>query len=232
MKITILTLFPEMFTCVFNSSIIKRAQEKKIITIELVNIRDFGIGKHKAVDDKPYGGGVGMIMRVDVLSKAIEYVKCKNCKEKVILLDPQGIKFNQKLAFDLSSMDHLIFVCGHYEGFDERVRELVDLEVSIGDYILTGGEIPAMVLTDAIMRLLPNVLGKDESNKYESFQQYENQSGKRGQILEYPQYTRPETFKNLKVPDILLSGNHQKIAGWRAKKALKKTGERRPDLLK
>lgn len=240
MKITILTLFPEMFVGPFDHSILKRAKDKKILTIDFVNIRDFGIGKHKIVDDKPYGGGVGMVLRVDVVEKAIESARCassqktksaqRNCKEKVILLDAQGKLFNQKNANKLSKFDHLILVCAHYEGVDERVRDLVDEEISIGDYVLTGGEIPAMVLTDAISRLLPNVLGKDESSISESFQEI-IKDDKKVLLLEYPQYTRPEEYKNKKVPKILLSGNHREIDNWRLNEALKKTRKKRPDLL-
>lgn len=236
MKISILTLFPEMFEGPFGYSILKHAVLKKLLEIEYVNIRNFGIGRHKIVDDRTYGGGVGMVMRVDVLQKAIEKTKChpptggkKKCKEKVVLLDPQGKVFKQKVAEELSKLDHLILVCSHYEGIDERIRNLVDLEISIGDYVLTGGEIPAMVLTDTIARLIPNVLGKVESNKNESFQNFS--TDKKTTLLEYPQYTKPQEFQNKKVPEILLSGDHAKIKEWREKEALKRTKERRPDLL-
>lgn len=212
-----------MFLGPFNYSIIKRAKEKKLVEIEFVNIRDFGIGKHKIVDDKPYGGGVGMLMRVDVLEKAIKHARCpskKICKERTILLDPQGKIFGQKKALELSRLNHLILVCGHYEGVDERVKKLVDEEISIGDYILTGGEIPAMVVTDAVIRLIPNVLEKKQAGLKESFLP----------LLEYPQYTRPRVFKGSKVPDILLSGNHKKIKEWQEKEVIKRTRKRRPDL--
>lgn len=238
MRITILTLFPEMFDSPFNSSIIKRAKDKNKIEIEIINIRDFGLGKHKIVDDTPYGGGVGMLLRIDVAEKAIESVKCnkskkakKKCKEKVILLDPQGEILKQANVVKLSKIDHLILICAHYEGIDERVRKMVDEEISIGDFILTGGELPAMVLTDAIIRLIPSVLGKDESIQFESFQEIDYNT-KKVKILEYPQYTRPENYKGLKVPKILLSGNHGEIDKWRLKEALQKTRRRRPDLLK
>lgn len=243
MKITILTLFPEMFDSPFNHSIIKRAKEKNKVEVNIVSIRDFGLGKHKIVDDTPYGGGVGMLLRVDVVEKAITNSRCtpslkatvaqdKNkCREKVILLDPQGKTLKQDIVKKLSKVDHLILICAHYEGIDERIRQMVDYEISVGDYILTGGELPAMLLTDAIIRLIPGVLGKDESSIFESFQEV-NYNNKKIKVLEYPQYTRPEVFKKLKVPGILLSGNHAEIAKWRQHEAIKKTKKRRPDLLK
>lgn len=236
MKFSIITLFPEMFEGPFDHSILKNAQKRKLISIELVNLRRFGIGKHKIIDDKPYGGGVGMVMRPDVIQKAIEHTKChpsntgKKCKERVILLDPQGKLFSQKGAKELTKFTHLILICGRYEGVDERVRRLIDEEISIGDYILTGGEIPAMVLTDTISRLLSGVLGKDQSSVSESFQKFIIDN-KNLRILEYPQYTKPADFKGLKVPRILLSGNHTKIAQWRKTKAFERTKKRRPDLL-
>ncbi|MBI4078683.1 MAG: tRNA (guanosine(37)-N1)-methyltransferase TrmD [Candidatus Levybacteria bacterium] len=224
MKISILSLFPEMFIGPFGHSILKRAKEKNAVTINIVNIRDFGIGKHKTVDDKPYGGGAGMVLRVDVIDKAVQSVRCnKECQEQVILLDPQGKPFIQTTARKFSKKEHLILVCGHYEGVDERVRGLVDLEISIGDYILTGGELAAMVVTDAIVRLLPGVLGKKESEKIESFEK---------KLLEYPQYTRPQAYKNISVPKELLLGNHKAIASWRDKQARARTKIRRPDLLR
>lgn len=224
MRISILTLFPEMFYGPMNHSILKIAQQKKKITINYVNIREFGIGKHRIVDDTPYGGGVGMVMRVDVVDKAIQNARCKEvfCKERVILLDPQGQTFHQSKAKQLTTYDHLLFVCGRYEGIDERIRMLVDEEISIGDYILTGGEIPAMAIIDSVARLLPGVLGKDASSESESFQL---------PLLEYPQYTKPAVYNKKKVPRMLLSGNHQKIAEWRTKQAIIRTKKRRPDLL-
>ena len=236
MKISILTLFPEMFLGPFDHSIIKRAQDKNILSIEYINIRNFGLGKHKIVDDAPYGGGVGMIMRVDVVAEALEKAKCparqnnKKCRERIILLDPQGKKFEQKTVKELSNYDHLILICGHYEGIDERIREFIDEEISIGDYVLTGGELAAVVITDAVTRLLPNVLGKEESAKSESFE-IKNIEGKNVKLLECPQYTRPNEYKGLKVPEILLSGNHKEIENWREKEAFKKTKSKRPDLL-
>lgn len=234
MKITILTLFPEMFQSVFDHSILKRAQEKNVVSIDYVNIRDFGIGKHQLVDDTPYGGGVGMVMRVDVIASAIAKAKIKNKKskmrERVILLDPQGETFSQKKAKTLSSYDHLIFICGRYEGVDERVRTLVDEEISIGDYVLTGGEIPVMVIADSVIRLLPHALGKDESSQKESFQEIE-QDGEKHIVLEHPHYTKPQEFQGVSIPAILLSGDHEKIEEWRNNQAMEKTKTKRPDLL-
>ncbi len=232
MKISILTLFPEMFQGVFDHSILKLVQEKKLLTVSFVNIRHFGIGKHQLVDDTPYGGGVGMVMRVDVMDKAIASAKCNySCRERVILLDPQGETYSQQKAKTLATLDHLILLCGRYEGVDERVRDLVDEEISIGDYVLTGGEIPAMAVVDSVVRLLPKALGKDESSQDESFSNY-TLDAKRYTLLEYPQYTRPSAYEGVHVPDILLSGDHQKIAQWRKRQALKKTEKKRPDLLK
>lgn len=232
MKITILTLFPEMFFGPFDHSILKHAKAKHKISIEFINIRDFGIGKHKIVDDKPYGGGAGMVMRADCLANALEAAKCKKkCKEQTILLDPQGTVFSQQKAEKLRLFDHLILICSHYEGVDERFRALVDEELSIGDYVLTGGEIPAMVITDAVLRLLPGVLGKDASSKDESFQFFSFGKEKK-RLLEYPHYTRPAVFAEKKIPPVLLSGDHKKINDWRLKKALLVTRKKRPDLLR
>ena len=225
MRIDILTLFPKMFKNVFSESILKRAQEKGLLEIKIHNLRKWGLGRHKQVDDRPYGGGIGMILRVDVIDKALTSVKkeAKSKNSKTILLTPQGKLFNQSIAKKLSKLDRLILLCGHYEGVDERVRKLVDLEISIGDYILTGGEIPAMVLVDAIGRLIKGVIEKKEALRYESFEKG---------LLEYPQYTRPFEYKKMKVPEILLSGDHKKIKEWREKQALLRTKKRRPDLLK
>lgn len=224
MKISILTLFPEMFKGPFDVSIIKRAKEKKLIDIEYINIRDFGIGKHKLVDDTPYGGGNGMLLRVDVLEKAIKNTRDKKLNkssEKVILLSAHGKTFNQKQAESFAKLKHLILICGHYEGFDERVKEYIDGEISVGDFILTGGEIPAMLITDSVVRLIKGVL-KEGSSETESF----------SPLLEYPQYTKPQIFKKNKVPDVLISGDHQKINKWREQKSLEITSKMRPDLLK
>lgn len=224
MKITILTLFPDMFSGFLTQSILGRAQKNGLLNIETVNLRDWGVGKHKQVDDTPYGGGAGMVLKVDVVAKAIQSLKTKNPKAKVILMTPQGQTFSQKLAQDLaSSKKDLILICGHYEGFDERIRNYVDEEISIGDYVLTGGELAAAVVADAVVRLLPGTLGKDESSIDESFSQ---------NLLEYPHYTRPEEYEGEKVPEILLSGNHAEISRWREKESLERTKKRRPDLLK
>ncbi len=231
MTISVLTLFPEMFKGPFSHSIIKNAIDKKLLRLNFVNIRDFGIGKHKTVDDRPYGGGKGMMLRVDVLLNALEsarnnFKKKDKTKQKIVLLDPQGAIYNQKKAQEFSSLDHLILICGHYEGFDARIKKFIDEEISVGDYILTGGEIPAMAIIDSVVRLKHGVLPRNAAD-IESF------SSRDGSLfLEYPQYTRPENFKNLKVPKILLSGNHQKVKEWREKQSIKITKKKRPDLLK
>lgn len=238
MKITILTLFPEMFVGPFNHSIIKRALENNLLEINFVNLRDFGEGPHKTVDDKPYGGGAGMILKVDVIASALASSKLNppaggqnsKLRERVVLLDPRGQHFNQKMARDFSKLDHLILICGHYEGVDERVKKIVDETISIGDYVLTGGEIPAMVITDSLCRLLPKVLSKKDATLYESFSQLPTPNSEL--ILEYPQYTRPPEFKGMKVPSVLLSGDHQKIKVWQNQEAYKLTKKKRPDLLK
>lgn len=221
-----------MFKGVFENSILKRAQEKGVVEIEFIDIRDFGIGKHKSVDDRPYGGGAGMVMRVDVLKNAIEHTLWKNKKytEKIILLDAAGNTYNQKKAGELAKFDHLIILCGHYEGVDQRIRKYIDEEISVGDYVLTGGEIPAMIIADSIIRLLPGALGKDESSQKESFQEIEIK-GKLNALLEHPHYTKPQEFEKEKIPEVLLSGNHKNIEQWRLKEAIKKTKKKRPDLL-
>lgn len=223
MRITILTLFPDQFSGVFDSSIIKRAIDKKHLVIDYIHIRDFATDAYKSVDDHPYGGGIGMILRVDVIHRALQSIKrSKGVKKRIILLDPQGAPYTQKKAQALSAFDHLILICGHYEGYDERIRSLVDEEISIGDYILTGGEIPAMVLIDSITRLLPHVLADPKAHQDESFSHG---------FLEYPQYTRPQVYNGVHVPNVLLSGHHKQIETWRTKEAKKKTQLRRPDLL-
>jgi tRNA (guanine37-N1)-methyltransferase len=224
MKISIITLFPEMFKGPFDSSIIKRAIDKKLIEIEFINLRDFGLGKHQTVDDTPYGGGMGMILKVDVLEKAIENAKDENLsneQQKVVLLSAHGKKFEQQISRSYSKLENLILICGHYEGFDERVKEFIDEEVSVGDFVLTGGEIPAMLITDSVSRLVQGVI-KDDSAAFESFSPY----------LEYPQYTKPQEHKGLRVPEILLSGNHPKIEKWKKEQSIKVTSKLRPDLLK
>lgn len=227
MVFSVITLFPEMFQGVFASSIIKRARQDQKITINFVNLRDFGIGKHKIVDDTPYGGGVGMVLKVDVVDKAIDYAKAQypNQKSTVILLDPKGEKYSQTRAEDFSKKEHIILACGHYEGFDERIRSLVDREISIGDFIMSGGEIPAMIIVESVTRLVTGVLKKDTATTSESF------SGK-VRILEFPQYTRPHEYKDMKVPDVLLSGDPKKVEEFRNRESQKMTKKRRPDLLK
>lgn len=223
MRISVITLFPEMFSGPFSSSIIGRAVKSGALTIDYIQLRDYATDRYKSVDDHPYGGGNGMILRVDVVDRALSAAKADGEKSRVILLDPQGAPYTQKTAKTLSGYGHLILLCGHYEGIDERIRSLVDEECSIGDYILTGGEIPAMVIIDSVARLLPGVLKKAGVTDDESFS-----SG----MLEYPQYTRPETYNGMTVPDTLLSGNHAEIAGWRRDQAIARTNKRRPDLLK
>ena len=219
MKIKILTLFPEMFTGFLNSSIIKRAIDDKIVEIELVDIRLYSNDKHHHVDDTPYGGGAGMVLRVDVVSEAIKANKGEN--SKVIMMSPQGVPYKEKKAYELASNEEIILLCGHYEGFDERIRSYVDEEISIGDFVLTGGELPAMCVADSVIRLLDGAITK-ESHLDDSFSDG---------LLEYPQYTRPETFEGVKVPEILLSGHHENINKWRRCEALKNTYLKRPELL-
>ncbi len=262
LSIKIITLFPNFIEdFVGNFGIIGKAVKNKLLEIEPIFLRDFGIDKRGTVDDRPYGGGAGMVLRADVLIKAIQAAqksqnpksksqinsksKIPNIKSKVILLTPQGKKFNQKMAQRLSRFNNLVLVCGRYEGFDERIRKFVDEEISIGDYILMGGELPALVLTEAVVRLRPGVLGKYESSVNESFSSSSSSVadllGRASlQLLEYPQYTKPETLrikdkrvrtKTLQVPKVLLTGHHRKIKEWREKQALKRTKKRRPDLL-
>lgn len=224
MRIDILTLFPEMFHNVLGESIMKIASEKKLVNFNLHNIRDYSKDKHRCVDDKPYGGGAGMVMKPEPVFNAVEAVEAQDdVVSTKILLTPQGEKLNQKIADDLSKKARLMIICGHYEGFDERIRSGIDVrEISIGDYVLTGGEIPAMVVIDSVVRLVPGVLGGNSSLQDESFV---------NRLLEYPQYTRPAEFRGMKVPEILKSGHHAKIEEWRMKKAIMRTQERRPDLL-
>ena len=219
MKIDILTLFPKMFNGFLEESIIKRAIDNKLVDINLINFRDFSRLSNHQVDDTPYGGGKGMVLRCEPIVDAIESVKTKD--SKIILLSPQGNTFNQKKALELKKEKHLILVCGHYEGFDERIRNFVDEEISIGDYVLTGGELPAMILTDTIVRLIPNVI-KEESYLNDSFM---------NDLLDYPTYTKPPIFRGLKVPDVLLSGHHENIRKWREEQALENTKNKRKDLL-
>ncbi|MBQ3468599.1 MAG: tRNA (guanosine(37)-N1)-methyltransferase TrmD [Bacilli bacterium] len=220
MKIDILTLFPEMFNGVFNESIIKRAIEKELVAINLINFRDYSKDPHQKVDDTPYGGGSGMVLSCQPIYDCINDIRTVD--SKIILLTPAAKTYNQKQAYDLSKEKHLIIICGHYEGFDERIRKLVDLEISVGDYVLTGGEIPAMILVDSITRLLPGVI-KDESHQNDSYN---------NGLLDYPTYTKPAEYLGMKVPEVLLSGDHQKIAEYRRQESLKKTEQIRPDLIK
>ncbi len=224
MRIDILTLFPEMFQNVLGESILKIASEKELVNFNLYNIRDFSNDKHKCVDDKPYGGGAGMVMKPEPVFNAVEAVESMyNLASTKILLTPQGEMFNQGKATDLSKKNRLMIICGRYEGFDERIRSGLDvIEISIGDYVLTGGEIPAMVIIDSVTRLVPGVLGGNNSLQDESFV---------NKMLEYPQYTRPPEFRGMKVPEVLKSGNHAKIEEWKMENAILKTRERRPDLM-
>jgi tRNA (guanine37-N1)-methyltransferase len=223
MRFDILTLFPEMFCSPFQESILARAIEKGLIEVRTINIRDFALDKHRVVDDTPYGGGQGMVMKVEPIARAIEQVKSEDPSAWTIYLTPDGKRLNQEIVRKLASQTHLLLLCGRYEGVDERVRELfIDEEISIGDYVLTGGELAAMILIDAVSRLLPEVLGSDRSAEEDSFFH---------SLLEYPQYTRPSSFRGHDVPEVLLSGNHQAIALWRRREALKRTWMRRPDLL-
>lgn len=219
----ILTLFPEMFKGPFDESIISRAREKGLLEINLINIRDYSTDKHNTADDSPYGGGAGMVMKIEPIYRAWQDLQKKRGDVPVIMLTPQGRKLNQDIVKNLSKKDGLVLLCGHYEGIDERVRqEIVTDEISIGDYVLTGGEVASIVLVDAVSRMLPGVLGDEQSKVEDSF--YNG-------LLDYPQYTRPAEYRGLKVPEVLLSGNHALIDRWRRKKALKRTFSRRPDLL-
>lgn len=227
MRIDIITIFPKMFEPVLNESIIKRAQNKGKVKILVHDLRDYTSNKHRKVDDRPFGGGSGMVMNAEPIFKAVESVKHTTHDTrhttKTVLLCPQGRRFNQDSAKRIAKCKHIILICGHYEGVDERVRQnLVDEEISIGDYVLTGGELPAMVLVDALVRLIPGVLGDKNSLNFESFE---------GNLLEYPHYTRPANFRAMTVPEVLLSGDHKSIEAWRKKEAIKRTKQRRPDLL-
>jgi tRNA (guanine37-N1)-methyltransferase len=223
MHIDVLTLFPEMFYGVMNASILKKAQDKNKFSYDLINFRDYSENKHQKVDDYPYGGGAGMVLTPQPIFDAVDAIKTKrNTKPRIILMCPQGEQFQQEKAEELAKEEHLIFICGHYEGFDERIRHLATDELSIGDYVLTGGELGAMVVIDSVVRLLPDVLGNKASAPQDSFS-----TG----LLEHPHYTRPANFRGMKVPDVLLSGDHQKIEAWRKREAIRRTFERRNDLL-
>jgi len=227
LKIDVITIFPNIFDNFTNFGVIKEGINKKLCELNIYNLREFTEDKHKKVDDRPYGGGAGMVFMVQPIDSAVRHIKEKNDVlkiklQKTILLTPSGDKLKQNTLKYLSGMENLIFICGRYEGVDERIKDLsVDMEISIGDFILTGGEIPAMVLIDGVIRLLEGVVGKEESLKNESFE---------NDLLEYPQYTRPELYKGLKVPDVLLSGNHSKIKKWREEKSVEITMKKRPDL--
>ena len=220
MKIDILTLFPNMFDGVFQESIIKRAIDEKKVEINLINFRDYTNDPHYKVDDTPYGGGAGMVLMCQPIFDCVKSIRTE--ESKVILMTPDGIPYKQKMAYDLSNEKHLIIICGHYEGFDERIRSICDLEVSIGDYVLTGGEVPAMVLVDSITRLLPGVI-REDSHLEDSFNE--------NYLLDYPTYTKPRVYEGMEVPEVLLSGDHKKINEYRYNESLKRTEERRPDLL-
>jgi tRNA (guanine37-N1)-methyltransferase len=221
MKIQVLTLFPGMFAGPLDESIIKRARDAALLDLQVHNLRDYAHDRHRTVDDRPFGGGPGMLLKPEPIFEAV--AKLAGEQTRLILLSPAGRTFSQAIARELSQIDDMLIICGHYEGFDERIRQhLADDELSIGDYVLTNGALPAMVIIDAVTRLLPGVLGDDESSREESFSQG---------LLEYPHYTRPADFQGMKVPEVLLSGNHAQIAKWRAERAAERTKERRPDLL-
>lgn len=219
MKIDILTLFPEMFSTVFEESIIKRAKEKGTVDINIINFRDYSKDPHQKVDDTPYGGGCGMVLACQPIFDCIESIRTP--ESKVIMLTPDGVPYKQKIAYSLAKEKHLILLCGHYEGFDERIRSICDFEISIGDYVLTGGEIPAMILADSIIRLLPGVIEED-SHIQDSFNDH---------LLDYPSYTKPRNFRGMEVPSVLISGDHKKIDEFRMEMRYNRTKERRPDLL-
>ncbi|MGX7108314.1 tRNA (guanosine(37)-N1)-methyltransferase TrmD [Facklamia miroungae] len=220
MKVKVLTLFPQMFSPM-NESLMKTAQEKGILEFSTYDFRDFAINKHGHVDDYPYGGGAGMLLRPEPIVECLESLSL-NDKTPIILVDPIGKPFTQSMAQEWATKEELVFICGHYEGFDERIRSYVTEEVSLGDYVLTNGELPTMVMIDATVRLIPEVVGNAESIVSESFQDH---------LLEYPQYTRPQNFRGQEVPDVLLSGHHERIDQWRKKESFKRTAKRRPDIL-
>lgn len=223
MKIDFITLFPEMFDGFLSTSIMKRAIENEHVDFSCIDFRQYGIGKHRIVDDTPYGGGAGMLLKPEPIYAAVENLDhLPGVEPRIIMVDPIGQVFNQKLAQELAEEDHLVFICGHYEGFDERIRELATDHISIGDYVLTGGELPSMVMSDAIVRLLPEVLGNEGSAQFDSFSD---------DLLEHPHYTRPAEFRGMKVPEVLTSGNHALIEEWRDKESLRRTYLYRPDLL-
>ena len=224
MKFDVLTLFPEMLAAYLQQGVLGRAVKRGLVDVNLINIRDFAEGTHKTTDDRPYGGGEGMVMKPGPIYRALKSVDRVDGKSPVILLSPQGKLFDQSIAWEMTGWDQLVLVCGRYEGIDERIKlTCIDMELSIGDYILSGGELGAMVIVDAVSRLIPGVLGGERSNLEDSFEDG---------LLEYPQYTRPRVFQDEQVPEILLSGNHEKIRAWRREESLRRTLEKRPDLLK
>ncbi len=222
MKIHIITLFPDMLEPVLNISMLEKAQKQKLVEFVLVDLREFGIGPRKTVDDTPYGGGAGMVLKPEPIFAAVESIQKQEKNNRVIMTTPRGKTYNQTMAKSLVKEECLILLCGHYEGFDERIMDIVDQEISLGDFVLTGGEIPAMAIVDSVVRLIPGVLGDSQSNKDESFS---------AGLLEYPQYTRPDDFKGEKVPEVLKGGNHAEIAKWRKEQAITKTKSNRPDLV-
>ena len=222
MRLDVLTLFPDLFRPFLEESIVGRACKKGLVDIRLTNIRDFARGPHLTTDDRPYGGGDGMVMKPGPIFRALKAIESPGGKGLTILLTPQGVRFEQSVAWELSQSEHLVLICGRYEGVDERIRTLVDMELSIGDYVLTGGELAAMVVADSVIRLLPGVLGGERSNREDSFEDG---------LLEYPHYTRPRVFQEQEVPPILLSGDHEKIRIWRRTESIRRTLEKRPDLL-
>ncbi|MBW1721029.1 MAG: tRNA (guanosine(37)-N1)-methyltransferase TrmD [Deltaproteobacteria bacterium] len=224
MRFDVLTLFPGLFSSFLEESILGRALKRGVLDIRIINIRSFARGPHKSTDDRPYGGGSGMVMKPGPVFRALESIQRDPRDSRVILLTPQGKRFEQSIAWELSRLNHLILLCGRYEGVDERIRTgAVEMELSIGDYVLSGGELPAMVVIDAISRLLPGVLGSEEAALDDTFE---------GGLLEYPHYTRPRVFRGMEVPEVLLSGNHEEIRRWRRRESLKRTLLKRPDLLK
>ena len=222
MNIAIITLFPEMFEPILGSSMMWKAQKEGFVNFKVIDLRKYGLGNRNQVDDTPYGGGAGMVLKPEPVFAAVEDLKEKMPNAKVLMMTPRGETFSQITAKKLSKLENIIILCGHYEGFDERIMSIVDAELSVGDYVLTGGELPALTIVDAVVRLIPGVLGDKQSAHDESFSQG---------LLEYPQYTRPEEFRGMKVPEILLGGNHSKIHIWRKSEAVKKTKANRPDLL-
>lgn len=249
MRISILTLFPKMVGTFFDESIIKKAQEKGLVDIEIVDLRDFATDKHKSVDDRPYGGGAGMVLKAEIIHNALQKIKHSKQNSKTILTSAKGKVFNQQKAQELAQLQHLILIAGHYEGVDERILEFIDEEISLGDFVLTGGEIAASAIADAVVRLIPGVLKKEEAPQIESFfrvplskvidavgehevlKNLQKKGKENVQLLEFPHYTRPEEFRGKKVPEVLLGGDHKAIEKWRLKSAFEETFKKRPDLL-